>query len=217
MALSQLDDNIVVPPISMRAVWIFSVGLPLIYLLLLPWLSTVDPFGTGPYASPVTDVSNISISAYLNTAPANAGFALFTAPSVVYLCTNPITRSSCVANVGCTLFTIGYILLVLFPLGYSSPLLHHMGFIISILGFFIAGFGMLLNVNFSLALFTIYIFVLICNLFMLSTIFLPSIIFAILEYVNAVFVLAFAPLVNTIGRIGWWVRYMDGTLRLRIA
>lgn len=216
MPLSQLDDDITVPSISMRFVWVASVIVPLMYLLLLPALSTLDPFGTGTFASAVDGISNVSISAYLNTAPANAGFALFTAPSVVYLCTNPVTRRSCIANVGCGFFTFGYILLVLFPLGFASPFLHHLGFVLSIFGFFITALGMLLNINYSLLLFTIYIFVVLCNLFMLSTIFLPSVIFVILEYVNAIFVLAYAPLVNTVGTVGWWIRFVNGGVRFRI-
>ena len=199
---------------GMRSVWLTTVLAPLIYISLLPVLSNYDPFGTGTFASPVGE--NVSISAFVTTPQANAGFVLFTMPSLVYLWINPITRTSTIALIGTFIFSAGYVIVVLFPLNFASSWVHHSGFVLGTTGFFMASMGLLLSVNFSPVLVGVYAFVVFCNIMGVSALFLPPVVFTSFEYINAIFVVTYAPLVNTFGEAGWWIRLHAGKLKVRL-
>ena len=88
--------------------------VPVVYLLLLPLLASTDPFRTYTFAAAITNEST-SISQYLSNAPANGGFAAFTAPIIAYAWLNPISRRSVLAQMRASIFTFGWLLSTLLP------------------------------------------------------------------------------------------------------
>lgn len=184
------------------SIWTFVVIVPFVYLCMLPSLTQLYLDGK-PFAHYQSD--SLSISAYLQTPPANGGFALFITPSVVYLTSNPITRTSNVASVGSVFLVIGYVLIVLFPLGYASAGQHSVGFVTASFGLALVSLGLVLSIKFSPILIGIFVVLLLINIVTSLVYFVPSTLFVVLEYVNALFALGFAPLVNTLGRSGRWI------------
>ncbi len=184
--------------LSNVAIWTITFFVPLTYLSLLPTLSYVSPFGkTGTFSTPSDDPT---ISSYLQSAPANGGFAVFLSPAVAYAVINPITRSSYVASFGSIVFAFGYICVVLFPVGYASNFAHSVGFFCGVSGYALLAVGLITSIDCSKPIIGWFCAVIICNITASLFYFAPSIIFLIFEYVNALFILSFAPLVNTFGK-----------------
>lgn len=194
------------------SIWTFTLVVPIVYLSLLPALTQVY-LDNKPFA--FYDANDRSISSYLQTPPANGGFALFMTPSVVYLVTNPITQASRVASFGSMLAVVGFVLVVLFPVGYASNGQHAIGFVLGAFGVSLVSLGMALNVRFSPTILGIFALFLVVDILASVLFFVPTDVFLAFEYANAVFILGFAPLVNTVGRPGRWI-WIDGwRLRLR--
>lgn len=194
-------------------VWAFTVVVPLTYTGLLPLLATMDPFGTGTYAS----VSNsTSISGYLNTPPANGGFALFVTPAIVYVISNPIARRSRVATAGGFALAVGFALVILFPLDFASTAVHNVGAGMTFVGYFVVVVAMTLSVKIELWLVLVLAFVIGINAFVATVYDDSTLAFLIFEYINLSFALVYTPLLNTFATRGRCI-YFDrasGVLRL---
>ena len=173
----------------------------MIYLLILPSLSRADPFQPGVYFASKVSSSDMSISSYLRNAPANGGFAAFTSFVVFYTWINEIAKKGIVVRIGSFLFTLGWLLSILWPLGFASSQAHGSAFAIGMLGFLITVVGYLLIVRFSIVLWFWFILLIAFDIVALST-YNKDFSFLFAEYVVAALTCSFSPLVNTIGRSG---------------
>lgn len=195
-------------------VWTFTLIVPFLYLCLLPALSRVY-LDDKPFSH--YDVDDHSISSYLQTPPANGGFALFVTPSVVYLVTNPVARSSKIASFGSMFVVTGFVLVILFPVGYASNGQHAVGFVFGAFGVGVVSLGLVLSVRFSPLLIGVFVLFFLVDIVAGGLFFLPSVLFLVFEYANALFILGFAPLVNAIGRPGRWIWFNNWRLQLQLA
>lgn len=195
------------------SVWTFTFIVPIVYLFLLPALTQVY-LDDKPFS--FYDPNERSISSYLRTPPANGGFALFTTPSVVYLVTNPISQSSTLATFGSAFVIVGFVLVILFPVGYASSGQHAIGFILGAFGVGVTTLGMVLNIRFSPLLIGIFVLFIVVDVFAGTLFFVPTTVFLVFEYANAVFILGFAPLANAIARPGRWIWFDGWRLQLSV-
>lgn len=186
----------------MTWVWTVAVAVPFAYAALLPALTLVDPFDRGAFAQPAPP-DNLSISAYLCTAQANAGFGAFTAPAIAYVWLNPITRQngSWAILCGSTLLTTGWLLLLLLPLDFASLAAHAAAVGIGLSGAVLLTAAMLLRVQQSALLYCWLALFLACSVLVAAFWNGPVVAFLTCEYIVLLLGLSTIPLFNTVGRV----------------
>ncbi len=179
-------------------VWLFVVVLPSIYSLLLPILSVTDPFGTGAFAGELNDDRN-SLSNMLETPSANGGFAAFTSPVITYVWINPITRlyPSWILLSGCFLFTLGWFLTILFPLGFATHAVHGVAFFIGNLGSAITALGLSLRLRIC-SIWTLFCILILLQVITVSMYQFQTFTFLVFEYLTAFVVISFVPICVTL-------------------
>lgn len=186
--------------VELIVVWIVTVFVPMVYILMLPGLSSVDPFGTGPFSASSLS-TDMSISSHLRTPQANGAFAAFTSPTIVYLWINPIARRGWTVRVGSFFFTFGWLFSILLPLDFATSMAHGLAFATGMFGMLFVAIGFLLVVAFSPWLWAWFSVLVVCDL-IACTSYNTDVVFLIAEYLTALVTSSFAPLVNTIGRPG---------------
>jgi hypothetical protein len=169
----------------------------MVYILLLPAFAYANPFGTGTFASSLTDEDS-SISQYLSATPANGGFAAFTSPVIAYAWLNPITRRSIYVQLSTALLTLGWLLSILMPVGFASSAAHQVAFLIGAIGVILFSFTLMLQVRFSWILTCTFFLLVVCNI-ITGCFFNAGIAFLVFEMISALFAIAIAPVVNIIG------------------
>lgn len=184
---------------STVVVWSVAVAVPLTYILLLPALSRFDPFGTSSFAHPLTS-SNMSISKFLQNAPANGGFAAFSSPVIAYIWLNPLAQGAPFVRAGSLIFTVGWLLSVLIPVGFSNGFAHSIAFGIGVAGTVLFSFALLCRVQRSFVLAGLFVLLLVALVLSASLFVMSDIWFVVAEYIAACLTIVFAPAVNYIGR-----------------
>jgi hypothetical protein len=183
---------------STIVVWIVAVACPITYLLLLPALASVSPFGTFPFAAPLT-ATDKSISRYLKNAPANGGFAAFTSPVIAYAWLNPLARDALLVRIGAAFFTAGWLLSILIPVGFSDGTAHSAAFAVAVAGTTLFSCALTLRVQRSVVVYAL-LFLLLGTLALSAGLFAMSdIAFLVSEYVVAALTVLYAPALNLIG------------------
>lgn len=186
---------------ELSLVWIFSFFVPMVYLLILPSLSRADPFIQDSFFASKSETSDMSISSYLRNAPSNGGFAAFTSFAVVYTWTNEVAKRGIVVRVGSFFFTLGWLLSILLPLGFSSSAAHATAFAIGMGGFILTTIGYILILECSRVVWFWFILLISFDIVAIST-YNKDFAFLFAEYIVAAVTLSFSPLVNTIGEPG---------------
>lgn len=128
--------------------WTFYVILPMLYLLLLPVLAQLDPFGRGTFAKsgrvdavqsftwyPPND--SASLSRYISSGAAGGSFAAITAPAIQYVWTNPLSRRrrTVAMAVGAGALTLGWFGLIVLPVSFGSHEAHAIAWALFLLGY----------------------------------------------------------------------------------
>ena len=108
---------------SLVRVWIFGVAMPMIYVLVLPFSTSMD--------------ANPSISAYLTSPESNGGFSVVTAPFVALLWIHELrdAHTAQLLNFFATIFTLGWAGCILFTVNGLWAALHHASFASTLFGF----------------------------------------------------------------------------------
>ena len=182
--------------------WLFSVGVPIVYIALLPGFSHVAPFNRGSFANPLRP-GHMSISEMITTPQANGGFAAFTCPTIVYMWFNPMTQStqSSVQFLGALFFTIGWILSIVLPLNFAAEESHGAGFAFGILGPLIFCFGFLIWTRWSVVMLVWLSLLIVFDIVALALFSQESTGFLAMEYVVGFLTASIAPLANTFTRL----------------
>lgn len=178
--------------------WIFTVGVPMVYLALLPGLSQSRPFGGTGFASPLR-AGHMSISEMVTTTQANGGFAAFTAPTIGYMWFNPMAQrsESALQLLGALFFTVGWLLSVLLPLDFASGRSHAIGFAFGMLGPLVLCIGLLAWTRWSILLLVWFGLIVIFDIAAISLFSYETAAFLAIEYVIAFLTASLVPLANT--------------------
>lgn len=183
---------------STIVVWTVAVACPITYLLLLPALARFSPFGTFPFAAPLT-ATDKSISRYLESAPANGGFAAFTSPVVAYAWLNPLARDAPLVRLGAAVFTVGWLLSILIPVGFSDGTAHSAAFAVAVTGTTLFSCSLALRVQRSATVYTLLLLLLGTLALSAGLFAMSDIAFLVSEYVVAALTVLYAPTLNLIG------------------
>ena len=134
---------------SLLNTWIFVFIIPMTYVLLLPSLSTYNPFRKGTFAS-TNNHNKPSLSALVQTPQSNGGLAVCTSPFVNYVWYNPLitdTGQTYMTTIGSILITSGWAMTIVFPLNFAPGNVHVLSFIVGLIGIVIYTFGIVFKLR----------------------------------------------------------------------